>query len=269
MGTAINARMVVKYAVMTKKQGSVLEENDKRKKNLIQNNKEKVYNGVLSVKTRSTIKTYTANMILINSKSRKNGKKNSASFITLTLPSKQIHQDNEIKRKILQPFLAECKRLDNLKYYMWTAETQENGNIHFHIITPTYIKKENLQERWNRHVDTLGYVSRSSVKNPPSTHIEGIKQTNKAISYISKYISKGSENRRKVNGRLWGCDKETEKLKNIKISNEEAENIKEYIEEATKLEINNKYFLIKMIDIDKNKKLRQIIISKLLKLLVN
>lgn len=269
MATAINARMVVKYAVMTKKQGGVLEENEKRKKNLIQNNKEKTYNGKLSIKTRSTIKTYTANMILVNSRSKKNGKKGSASFITLTLPSKQIHEDNEIKRKILQPFLAECKRIDNMKHYMWTAETQENGNIHFHIISPTYIKKEVLQERWNRHLETLNYISRCCVKNPPSTHIKGVSQTNKAISYISKYISKENENRRKVKGRLWGCDTETEKLKNIKIDNEEFETIKEYIEDATKMEINNKYFLIKIIDIDKNKKLRQIIISKLLKLLVN
>lgn len=267
MGTAINARMVVKYAVMTKKQGNVFEENDKIKKNLIQNSEKKIYNGKLSIKTKSIIKTYAANMILVNSKARNSGKKQAASFVTLTLPSKQIHEDNEIKRKILQPFLAECKRIGKLKYYIWTAETQENGNLHFHIITPTYIQKEVLQERWNKHTETLGYISRCSVKNPPSTHIKGVRETNKAIAYISKYMSKECEKRRKVKGRLWGCDTETEKLKSIKIDREEFESIKEYIEEATTMEINNKYFLIRIIDIDKNKKLRQLILSKLLKLL--
>ena len=55
-------------------------------------------------------------------------------FITLTLPSKQIHSDNDIKSKCLNQFLIELKKNYGVNRYIWKAEKQENNNIHFHII---------------------------------------------------------------------------------------------------------------------------------------
>ena len=61
-------------------------------------------------------------------------------FITLTLPSKQIHSDNEIKSKCLNQFLIELKKNHSVSRYIWKAEKQENNNIHFHIIADKFIK---------------------------------------------------------------------------------------------------------------------------------
>ncbi len=79
-------------------------------------------------------------------------------FITLTLPSKQKHSDNEIKQKLLNSFLLELKDNYKVKNYVWRAEKQLNGNIHFHIIVDKFIPWNELRNRWNRITNKLGYV---------------------------------------------------------------------------------------------------------------
>jgi len=68
-----------------------------------------------------------------------NGAKYKLTFITLTLPSKQAHTDEEIKKVPFANFLQTLRRKYNMKYYIWKAEKQNNGNIHFHIITNSFI----------------------------------------------------------------------------------------------------------------------------------
>src|SRR3990172_1533152 len=81
-------------------------------------------------------------------------------FITLTLPSKQIHTDNVIKSKCLNQLLIEMSRYHKVEQYIWRAEKQKNGNIHFHILADRYIIWSDVRNRWNRIVNKLGYVGR-------------------------------------------------------------------------------------------------------------
>lgn len=81
-------------------------------------------------------------------------------FITLTLPSKQIHDDKTIINKCLNSFLLEIKQVYNVTKYLWRAEKQKNGNLHFHILTDKFIPYYELRNRWNRVVNKLGYVDR-------------------------------------------------------------------------------------------------------------
>lgn len=80
-------------------------------------------------------------------------------FITLDLSSDQAHTDQEIKRQILHPFLLEARRKWNINLYLWKAEKQEIGRIHFHIITDKFIPWNELRNVWNKHQQTLGYVT--------------------------------------------------------------------------------------------------------------
>src|SRR5690606_39568338 len=58
------------------------------------------------------------------------------SFITLTLPSPQGSiSDKEIKRGPLRMFIQKMGRRYGMYNYVWKAEKQKNGNIHFHITT--------------------------------------------------------------------------------------------------------------------------------------
>ena len=106
-------------------------------------------------------------------------------FITLTLPSKQIHSDNEIKEKCLNQFLIEIRKRYHVKNYIWRAELQKNGNIHFHIIVDKFIYWNELRDRWNRIINKLGYVDRYR-ENMKKYHYEGFKVRKDLLSKWSK-----------------------------------------------------------------------------------
>lgn len=126
-------------------------------------------------------------------------------FITLTLPAAQfftndhgitgaLHSDDEIKKVCLNNFLNLCRQQFGLKNYVWKAEAQLNGNIHFHLVTDTYIRYDRVQELWNQSVELLGYVTRFKEKighsHPNSTDIHSVKHVKKIANYVSKYMSK-------------------------------------------------------------------------------
>lgn len=95
-------------------------------------------------------------------------------FITLTLPSKQIHTDNEIKKQCLNQFLIEISKYNNVSMYVWRAEYQKNGNIHFHILANSYIVWTQIRNRWNRIIEKLGYISRYQ-EEQKEFHADGFK----------------------------------------------------------------------------------------------
>jgi len=148
-------------------------------------------------------------------------------FVTLTLPSQQIHSDNEIKTTCLNHFLTILRNKYSVDLYIWKAEKQENNNIHFHILTNRYIPWLSLRSEWNRIINKLGYVDRYQVKqqeffkdgfrmsvnkndkrpeaaqrnaylkslesnftNPNSTDIHALYKIKNVAAYISKYLSK-------------------------------------------------------------------------------
>jgi len=115
-------------------------------------------------------------------------------FITLTLPSEQIHTDQEIKSICLNQFLIEAKKKWCLINYIWKAERQQNGNIHFHILSDKFIPHQELRNVWNRIINKLGYVDKYKEKhhkkNPNSTDIHSLYKIKNIYSYISKYMTK-------------------------------------------------------------------------------
>lgn len=138
------------------------------------------------------------------------------SFITLTLSEKQKHPDKWIKRHMLDRFVITLNRANCLHRYIWKAEAQKNGNLHFHIITPDYIKKEYIQKVWNKiqyecgYLDT--YIHFHKHKNAPSTEIKACKNIRHTAGYAAKYIAK-EENSRLIEGRVWGC---SDRLRSMK-----------------------------------------------------
>lgn len=83
-------------------------------------------------------------------------------FLTLTLPSKQIHNSGTIITTILDDFLQVLRKRLGMKNYVWRLEFQSNGNIHFHICTDTYVDYYFALRHWNKSLNKLGYVDRYS-----------------------------------------------------------------------------------------------------------
>jgi hypothetical protein len=149
-------------------------------------------------------------------------------FVTLTLSAQQIHSDEDIKKYMLKYFLRYLREKEKVTDYVWKAEKQQNGNIHFHILTNKYIPWQNIRSEWNRlqNKEGFNYVDKYSANmneyfkngfkvfpndersrteqytvykknklinwtNPNSTDIHAIYKINNIAAYMSKYMSKG------------------------------------------------------------------------------
>ena len=213
--------------------------------------------GILSTKAANRIKLAIDWLLLLatNKKifSKKHGKyfKFKVNFVTLTLSAKQVHPDNEIKARLLNQFLLEAKKKWGVKNYLWRAESQQNGNIHFHVVTDRFIPWDELRQTWNRIQNKLGYVDRyaeqqrdkfkdgfvfeekygekwgyeqqfraykKAIKedwnNPNSTDVHSIKRIRNIGAYLAKYCTKQSKGR-KIDGDLWRLSQGLSQLKSI------------------------------------------------------
>lgn len=193
--------------------------------------------GILSKNSIKKINKATEYLILLSNPNQltKNttGRKASRyiTFITLTLSSPQIHSDNEIKDQLLNQFLVELRKYHKVTNYVWKAEKQKNGNIHFHILIDKFIEWWKLRNKWNRIQNKLGYVNNYQEKmkawhskgfqvradlihkwdikkqynaylegvktdwsQPNSTDIHSVRKVINLKSYISKYLVKNLEN---------------------------------------------------------------------------
>jgi hypothetical protein len=79
-------------------------------------------------------------------------------FLTLTLPSKQLHPTTQITSECFNQFLTEIRQRTKMENYVWRLEFQGNGNVHYHLVTDTFIDYFLCQKIWNRIINKLGYV---------------------------------------------------------------------------------------------------------------
>lgn len=146
-------------------------------------------------------------------------------FITLTLSDKQKHSDQEIKKLMLEPFIKWMQYNHNVKSYIWKAEAQENGNIHFHITTNKFIHLMAVRMKWNSLQQIYGYTACQNKQNPikeiNSTDITAVINDSKVALYMLKYFSKSEPDKRAINGMLWNC---STNLKQSAMVIEETEN---------------------------------------------
>lgn len=162
----------------------------------------------------------------------KNGKKIhwKLQMITLTLASKQQHQDKEITKEVLGKFLNEMRNNYNFKNYIWKAETTKKGRIHYHIITDADVNYYRVLYTWNRCQNYLGYIDRFQKKNKTDRQPFGVnlrKVYNKvnAANYIAKYVSKKGDKRRAIESRLYAMSFSLSKLSEFK---KEAKDLAEF-----------------------------------------
>lgn len=178
--------------------------------------REKKPYSIFGLKSRKRLKNALVNWIdtvnickqLMNDKTMLPMQKHT--FITLTLSSTQLHCDKILKRELMNKFLIYGKRYFNINNYIWKAEVQSNGNLHYHILSQNYIDHSQLRTVWNNVQNSLGYVDRFTEKNrkenPNSTDIHALQKIRNVEAYIGKYMSK-NESVRPVCGHTWGKSK--------------------------------------------------------------
>ena len=146
--------------------------------------------GIMSVRAKKRIENAIKWLLFVSREKKqycrdtKKWVKFKITFITLTLASEQCHTDQEIKSKLLNSMLVEMRRDFGMEHYVWRAEKQQNGNIHFHILTNVFIPHATLRKKWNRIQDKLGYVSAYAKEMQTNIHSFG--------DYYNKYIGQGN-----------------------------------------------------------------------------
>jgi hypothetical protein len=205
------------------------------------------YTGLMSPKAISKVKKYVTNWITgLNCQDGDvwaplEAQAKRMRFVTLTLPASQQHSDNDLKRMFSTWFLGLLKRNYGVENYVWRAETQKTGGLHFHVLIDRPVPAMALRALWNRCLEPYGYIRRyrenqkawhcngfkvrrelfgqwneasqrkayelgkeTNWSNPNSTDIHALKNVKNVVAYVVKYVSKNSPSRT-VEGRLWGC----------------------------------------------------------------
>lgn len=165
-----------------------------------QNFKSNTTDGTISNNAKNRIETVVSWLVALAKNKQiddfKTGKKFyfKINFITLTLPAEQQHSDKQLLKECFQPWIDLMRKKHGLRNYVWKAETQVNGNIHWHITTDCYIHYEEVQRTWNMQLSKLGYIERFHDKhkhyNPHSTEIKAVRNVKKLANYMAKYMSK-------------------------------------------------------------------------------
>lgn len=158
------------------------------------------------------------------------------SFITLTLPSKQMHSTSFITKNIFNQFLTEIRNRSKMSNYVWRLEFQNNRNVHYHLVTDSYLDYFFIQKIWNRVINKYGYVDvysnkfntlsldqynkitnnnnktdfeivkkrylkgiKSQWKEPNTVDVKSVINRKSISNYIAKYFSKNSTNKNNCN----------------------------------------------------------------------
>jgi len=132
------------------------------------------------------------------------------SFITLTVsdPTQKLTAKDAYKN-LLSHFLQWLRRTKNCKTYIWKAELQQNGQIHYHITTPSFINYQEIRNKWNflqrRNGLLEKYHADKGHYNPNSTDIHEVIDIQNMAAYLIKYITKESQNKNSLGGKIWDC----------------------------------------------------------------
>lgn len=134
------------------------------------------------------------------------------SFITLTIPKQTTSLDARYcYTNLLKPMLRKLRTKYGLKSYVWKAELQKNGMIHYHITSNLFIIHTALRDEWNnilrRNNLLVGFHLKTGHYNPNSTDVHAVSKIRDMEAYLVKYVSKEYQNYSKLNGKVWDCSK--------------------------------------------------------------
>jgi len=155
------------------------------------------------------------------------------SFITLTIPQEERILAPE-GHKALKVFLQHFKKpwhkrkmSEQVRSYIWKAELQERGQLHYHITTNSFLHHVEIRRVWNDIQKARGWLDSFKMVhghyNPNSTDVHAVQKINDIKRYLSKYLSKPNivpapelaeagfpalYITQSIGGKVWGCSED-------------------------------------------------------------
>jgi hypothetical protein len=146
---------------------------------------------------------------------------NRKTFCTLTFINDVTDADGI---GVLNKFLTALREKFPRLSYIWVAERQENGRIHFHIIVNVFLPIQRINALWVRQQYRAGIrfpeISSDQIDEMTDKDIHGklnpvdvrrVKNISALSSYLTKYISKGN-NKGGFGCAVWHCSREVSQL---------------------------------------------------------
>lgn len=185
---------------------------------------------------------------------RLNAIKRHMAVVTLSLTQDQWSTDEFIKKQCLNPFLTLLRKHHKNLDYVWKAERQQNGRIHFHLILDRYVAWEWLNNAWANILYKNGYMQewKEGTRTiwPKCVDVRGCSKAKNAYLYLCKYLSK-DVGALGIEGRLWGASYGLVHLGKVEfsLSMDEMEKIEEAVNNTTLIKITSEDFTFYSIDI--------------------
>lgn len=147
------------------------------------------------------------------------------SFQTLTVhsPDKNI-LTKEAYKNLLAPYLKWMRDNYGCYTYMWKAELQERGQIHYHIISTAFIHYEDVRKKWNYLNRKAGYLDDFFKEyghyNAPGTEIKSVEKQHEMAGYLKKEFLKSYQNKTTVGGKVWDCSMNLKEVKPFTVNHD-------------------------------------------------
>jgi hypothetical protein len=140
------------------------------------------------------------------------------SFLTLTISSKNnLLTAKEAYDKLLAPFLLYLRRHHQVNNYVWKAELQKRGQIHYHITLDQFVLYTDIRDKWNNLQNQHGllddYKMLNTGREANSTDVHAVRKVKNIEAYMVKYMSKDNADDVGTVGKVWDCSINLKKAK--------------------------------------------------------
>jgi len=201
----------------------------------------KAYSGTLCQGAKKRLTRVIENLVLAAEptyEERPNGKilPFHLSFMTLTVhnPDRNL-TSKEVQETCLEHFLQWLRRRYIGCLYIWKAELQKRGQIHYHITSNCFVDRDLFAKKWNELQQKAGYLDEyykaKGHYNAPSVDITSVRKIKNITGYLTKRIAmempvdkkgrfvkikkgnivgelaKTMQNQKTVGGKVWDCSK--------------------------------------------------------------
>ena len=152
------------------------------------------------------------------------------SFITLTISANERVSGKD-GREALKVFIQHFRRKpsaksksEQLTSYLWKAELQERGQLHYHITANRFLHYVEIQGVWNGIQKNRGWLDDFYKKegryNANSTDVHAVYKVQDIQAYLSKYLAKqqfkdlsecghlSPQYQETIGGKVWDCSQD-------------------------------------------------------------
>jgi hypothetical protein len=116
------------------------------------------------------------------------------SFITLTVSNSRNITAKQGYQLLLSHFLQWLRRTKGVKMYIWKAELQQRGQLHYHLTMPNFIHWREIRDKWNELQREAGLLDEYAEKHkhfdPNSTDVHETRSVKNMAGYLVKELTK-------------------------------------------------------------------------------